>query len=254
MKYLILFLIFLPLSTASSIGVSPSNLEFSSPLEGETLTKWFTIYNPNQETIGFEIKEEKNIISFEPKEGTILPNKAIKVKSTLKSTPETETLVLINSYTLNDQNIQPAIALKTKISPILEKIESFEFEEIQTNENSIYLVILNNGNIKSQAELEIIIDTKTITQAISPLNPGESEEVDIKLNLDPGKYTAKITLKNKNKIFSEKQQSLEITSNLITGSFLGSKNKSYFGIAFAILLLALTAYIYQKRKNRCSSI
>ena len=103
-----------------------------------------------------------------------------------------------------------------------EKIESFEFKEIEVNENSIYLEILNNGNIKSSATLEIKIEEKIITEEISGLNPGESQELDINLDLPAGKYNAFLILRNENKIFSEKQKSFEITTNQITGSFLGS--------------------------------
>ncbi|MBS3159346.1 hypothetical protein J4436_01025 [Candidatus Woesearchaeota archaeon] len=251
MKYIILFFLFLPTTIASSLGISPSELEFTSPLREETITKEFIIFNPNPYTIVFEISDKKNLFNFEPKEGTILENKDLKIKATLNPTIELEDLIIINSYSMEDQNLQPSLAIKTKISPLTEKIESFEFKEIEVNENSIYLEILNNGNIKSSATLEIKIEEKIITEEISGLNPGESQELDINLDLPAGKYNAFLILRNENKIFSEKQKSFEITTNQITGSFLGSNylDKTGMYVLLIIILIGIATWFMQRHKK-----
>ena len=94
MKYIILFFLFLPTTIASSLGISPSELEFTSPLREETITKEFIIFNPNPYTIVFEISDKKNLFNFEPKEGTILENKDLKIKATLNPTIELEDLII----------------------------------------------------------------------------------------------------------------------------------------------------------------
>ena len=251
MKYIILFFLFLPSTLGSSLGISPSELEFTSPLNEETITKEFIIFNPNPYTLVFEISDEKNLFNFQPKEGTILENKDLKIKATLNPTIELEDLIIINSYSMEDQNLQPSLAIKTKINPLTEKIESFEFKEIEIIEDSIYLEILNNGNIKSSATLEIKIEEKIITEEISGLNSGESEELDIKLNLPSRKYNAFLILRNENKIFSEKQKSFEISKNQITGNFLGSKyfDKKEMYILLIIILIGIAAWFMQRHKN-----
>src|SRR3989344_5019808 len=210
MKYIILFFLFLPSTLGSSLGISPSELEFTSPLNEETITKEFIIFNPNPYTLVFEISDEKNLFNFQPKEGTILENKDLKIKATLNPTMELEII-----------------------------------------EDSIYLEILNNGNIKSSATLEIKIEEKIITEEISGLNSGESEELDIKLNLPSRKYNAFLILRNENKIFSEKQKSFEISKNQITGNFLGSKyfDKKEMYILLIIILIGIAAWFMQRHKN-----
>lgn len=96
MKILIFLILFLPLVYASSIAVSPLEVNLDQRND-------FTIFNPNENELNFQLKSEK--LEFDITNGTIQPNN----KQRIKIKNNNDDLVIIET---SANMINPGIAIK----------------------------------------------------------------------------------------------------------------------------------------------
>jgi len=143
-----MLIVFIPQSIAVGIGVSPSIVYFNNIGDNQA----FTIINPNNNEVKFEINDINKVFEFSATKGTILPKEKKTIKISLinnkKASTSHNATILINIMNNNAKGMEliPGVMLKAVINTGKNKpVKQYRIKEIinTEKENSLSFTNLN---------------------------------------------------------------------------------------------------------------
>lgn len=235
MKWLTLMIFLFVASNvyAASISISPSSLVFEL-YRGETSEAELTISNPSDEALNFRLEAEElpGWFSFSEQEGTLPAGStrqiAVKAEPPLDaSNGEYSTFITAHfeeEGSGQELALNLAASIKAKLKISGKQVVDLQVRDISvgSTEQGMPLVFIaelkNNGNVRASpfAEISIRKNSRQITRQsaeLPELLPGSAQKPQINLStedLEPGNYTASVSIMLSNRKINERQLNLTI--------------------------------------------
>jgi len=224
-----------PLAYTAGIGVSPPTLSYEKVLRGGTAQKQFTIFNPTDADVYYDVRVEGNDwFSFEPSPPVKVPAKgSVRVNAIVNPPGDTPNgvyncTIYVEPSEVNVtegegavMGILPAIGITTSIEITGEQILAGNVYKISVESNEIGKPIrfkigfANTGNVRAEPKIDIDIlkDEKVIDtlKKSDEIIPGEAKEITLEwIGKEIGEYGSNVKVTLNGELLSERSLKFDV--------------------------------------------